>query len=62
MKSHVAKIQLASIRRPLIHQRRFLAGDRPPALSPGQNVVTREAANVPDWYVPWADISTPTFR
>jgi hypothetical protein len=58
MKSHCAADQhsaLASIRRaPLLSQRQFLAGDVPPLLRPGEDVVSREAANVPDWYAPWA--------
>ncbi len=55
MKTHVATVQPASIRNtPLLRQRQFLAGDPPPPLSPEQDVVPREAANVPDWYAPWA--------
>jgi hypothetical protein len=58
MKSHFATVQrldLASIRHaPLLRQRQFLAGDRPLPLSPGEDVVSREAANVPDWYARWA--------
>jgi hypothetical protein len=58
MKSHVATAlppALAGIRHaPLVQQRQFLAGDPPPPLSPGQPAISREAANMPDWYVPWA--------
>jgi hypothetical protein len=59
MNSHVATVPpanriVANIRHASrLLQRQFLAADPPPPISPG-TVIPREAANVPDWYVPWA--------
>ena len=46
---------LGSIRHAsLARRQQFLAGPPPPPVSSEQDLIRRDAANVPDWYVPWA--------
>jgi hypothetical protein len=45
-----AKIRHAAVSQ----QRRFLAGSPPPLFTLEEDLIKRDAANVPDWYAPWA--------
>src|SRR5689334_814919 len=46
----------ASIRHASLASRQeFLAGAPPPPISSDQDIIGRDAANVPDWYAPWTN-------